>query len=110
MAKQVKQWLIFNDEIFRTGENASRYYALLYWNVRHYGTKLSMNAIKNGNKIMDIATIEVTDNEEYFKEFCDMADKVNGLYCVSDIIGNAIKVLSNATGVDIAKKLYSFSK
>lgn len=94
MIKQVKQWLVVIDEIFRTDENASRYYALLYWNVRHYGTKLSMNAIKNnGGKVMDIATIEVTDSEEYFKEFCDMADKVNGLYCVSDIIDNAIRVL-----------------
>lgn len=93
MTKQVKQWLMVNDEIFRTDDNASRYYALLYWNVRHYGTSLSMNGIKNGGKVMHIATIEVTDNEEYFKEFCDMADKVNGLYCVSDIIDNAIRVL-----------------
>ena len=93
MAKQVKQWLMVNDEIFRTDDNASRYYALLYWNVRHYGTNLSMNAIKKNGKVMYIATIEVTDSEEYFKEFCDMADKVNGLYCVSDIIDNAIRVL-----------------
>lgn len=93
MTKQVKQWLMVNDEIFRTDDNASRYYALLCWNVRHYGTSLSMNGIKNGGKVMHIATIEVTDNEEYFKEFCDMADKVNGLYCVSDIIDNAIRVL-----------------
>jgi len=95
MAKQVKQWLMVNDEIYRTDDNASRYYALLYWNVRHYNASLSVNAIKNGNsgKLMYIATIEVTDGEDEFKEFCDMADKVNGLYCVSDIIDNAIRVL-----------------
>ena len=93
MAKQIKQWLMANDEIFRTDENASRYYALLYWNVRHYNANLSVNTIKNGGKVMYIATIEVTDSEEYFKEFCDMAEKVNGLYCVSDITENAIRVL-----------------
>ncbi len=95
MAKQVRQWLMVNDEIFRTVENMNRYYALLYWNVRHYNARLSENTIKNRNsdKIMYIVTIEVTDNEEQFKEFCDMADKVNGLYCVSDIIDNANRVL-----------------
>lgn len=93
MAKQVKQWLAVFDEIFHTDDNASRYYALLYWNVRHYGTSFSVNGIKNNGKLLYIATLEVRDNEEYFKEFCDMADKVNGLYCVSDIIDNAIRVL-----------------
>ena len=95
MVKQVKQWLMVNDEIYRTDDNASRFYALLYWNVRHYNASLSMVAIKNGNsgKLMYIATMEVTDGEDEFKEFCDMADKVDGLYCVSDIIDNAIRVL-----------------
>lgn len=95
MAKQVKQWLMVNDEIYRTVENMNRYYALLCWNVRHYNVRLFENTIKNRNsdKVMYIITLEVQDNEEYFKEFCDMADKVNGLYCVSDIIDNAIRVL-----------------
>lgn len=95
MAKQIKQWLMVNDEIYHTVENMNRYYALLHWNVRHYNARLYENAIKNRNsdKIMYIITIEVQDNEEHFKEFCDMADKVNGLYCVSDIIDNSIRVL-----------------
>lgn len=93
MAKQVKQWLAVYNEIFSTDENESRYCALLYWNVRHYGTSFSVNGIKSNGKLLYIATLEVQDNEEYFKEFCDMADRVNGLYCVSDIIDNAIRVL-----------------
>lgn len=97
MAKQVKQWLAVYDEIFRTDDNANRYYALLYWNVRHYGTSFSVNGIKNNDKLMCIATLEVTDSEEYFKEFCVMADKVNGLYCVSDIFDNAIREQSRVT-------------
>lgn len=94
MAKQVKQWLAVYDEILHTDDNASRYYALLNCNVIHYGTSFfSVNVIKSNGKLMYIATLEVRDSEEYFKEFCDMADKVNGLYCVSDIIDNAIRVL-----------------
>lgn len=94
MAKQVKQWLAVYDEILDTDDNASRYYALLNCNVRHYGTSIfSVNVIKSNGKLMYIATLEVRDSEEYFKEFCDMADKVNGLYCISDIIDNAIRVL-----------------
>jgi hypothetical protein len=94
MVKQVKQWLMVNDEIYRTNENASRYNAWLCWNASHYNASLSMNAIKhNSGKIIYIATIEIADNEEQFKEFCNMADKVNGLYCVTDIMDNASKVL-----------------
>ena len=92
MAKQVKQWLAVIDEIFNTDENANRYYALLPWSVKH-GTSFSVDGIKNNGKILYIATLEVQDNEEYFKEFCAMIDKVKGLYRVSDIIDFAIKVL-----------------
>ena len=94
MAKQVKQWLVVYDEIFYTDENANRYIALTGLCVRRYGLSLSVNSIKNNGKLMFIATLEAHDSEEYFKEFCDMADKVNGLYCVSDIFDNAIRVLT----------------
>ena len=97
MAKQIKQWLMVSDEVYRTNENTNRFIEfnemLLYWNVRHYNAHLSMNTIKKSGKLMNIVTLEVTDGEEEFKEFCDMAEKVNGLYCVSDIIDNAIRVL-----------------
>ena len=93
MKKQVKQWLVVLDEVMQDEENGNRYYGLFYWCVRHYGTSYSVNGIKNNGKLLYIATIEVHDNEEYFKEFCNMVDKVNGLYCVSDIIDNAIRVL-----------------
>lgn len=93
MAKQVKQWLAVYDEIFHTDENAKRYYALTGLTVRRYGLSLSVNGIKNNGKILYMATLEAQDSEEYFKEFCDMANKVNGLYCVSDIIDFAIRVL-----------------
>jgi len=93
MAKQVKQWLAVYDEIFHTDENANRYYALTGLTVRRYGLSLSVNGIKKNGKILYMATLEAQDSEEYFKEFCAMADKVNGLYCVSDIIDFAIRVL-----------------
>lgn len=93
MAKQVKQWLAVYDEIFNTDENASRYIALTGLCVRRHGLSLSVDGIKNKGNIMYVSTLEAQDSEEAFKEFCDMADKVNGLYCVSDIIDNAIRVL-----------------
>lgn len=94
MKKQVKQWLMVNGEIYRTAENVSRFYALLYWNVRHWNANLRVNIIKKDNKLMYIATLEVQDNEEQFKEFCKIADKVNGLYDVSEIIYNAVRVFN----------------
>ena len=93
MAKQVKQWLMVNDEIFRTDENASRYYELVSFKFRRYGLSFTVSGINNNGKILYIATLEAQDSEEYFKEFCAMADKVNGLYCVSDIIDAATTVL-----------------
>lgn len=93
MKKQVNQWFAVYDEIFRTDDNTNRYCALWGWSLRHYGTSFSVNGIKKNGKLLYMATLEVQDNEEYFKEFCDMADKVNGLYCVSDIIDFASKVL-----------------
>ena len=93
MAKQVKQWLAVYDEIFHTDENARRYNALTGLCVRRYGLSLSVNGIKKNGKILYMATLEAQDSEEYFKEFCDTANKVNGLYCVSDIFEFATKVL-----------------
>ena len=93
MAKQVKQWLVVYDEILHTYENSNRFYALTGLTVRRYGLSFSVNGIKNNGKILCIATLEAQDSEESFKEFCDMADKVKGLYCVSDIIDYASRVL-----------------
>lgn len=93
MAKQVKQWLAVYDEIFHTHENTDRYCALSCLIVRRYGLSFSVNGIKKNGKIVYIATLEAQDSEEYFKEFCAMANKVNGLYCVSDIIEFANRVL-----------------
>ena len=93
MAKQVKQWLVVYADIFYTNENARRYAELWRLSVTRYGLSFSVNGIKNNGKILDIVTLEAHDCEEYFKEFCDMADKVNGLYCVSDIIDAATRVL-----------------
>ena len=93
MAKQVKQWLAVYDEIFHTDENANRYCTLTGLCIRRYGLSFSVNGIKKNGKILYIATLEAQDSEEYFKEFCDMANKVKGLYCVSDIIEFANRVL-----------------
>ena len=95
MAKQVKQWLAVYDEIFHTSENTMRYGALTSLCVRRYGLSFSVNGkyIKKKGKVLYMATLEAQDSEDYFKEFCDMANKVNGLYCVSDIIDLAIRVL-----------------
>ena len=89
MARKIKQWLVVYADIFYTDENARRYYELLCLGLRRYGLSFSSSGIKNNGKILYIATLEAQDSEEYFKEFCEMADKVNGLYCVSDIVDNA---------------------
>lgn len=94
MTKQIKQWLVVYADIFYTDENARRYYELLCLNVTRYGLSFSVNGIKNNGKILYIATLDAQGSEENFKEFCAMADKVNGLYCVSDIIDFATKVLA----------------
>ena len=93
MTKQVKQWLAVYDEIFHTYENANRYSTLTGLCVRCYGLSFSFNGIKKNGKILYVATLEAQDSEDDFKEFCDMANKVNGLYCVSDIIDFANRVL-----------------
>ena len=93
MTKQVKQWLVVYSDIFYTDENARRYYELLRINLIRYGLSFSVNGIKNNGKILYIATLESQDSEQYFKEFCAMAVKVNGMYCISDIIDVATKVL-----------------
>lgn len=92
MKTKIKQWLAVYDEIFHTDKSAISYCALLTWNVNHYGISFSVSGINNNGKIMYIATLEAQDNEE-FKEFCDMANKVKGLYDIDIIFDTAIKIL-----------------
>ena len=91
MKTKINQWFMVKDEVFSTDENAMRYLDLLYYNV-HQDMQLHQNTVCKNGKTMDIMTI-VTDDKEVYDEFCAMADKVNGLYCVYDIMDNASKVL-----------------
>lgn len=92
MTKLIKQWLVVYADIFYTDENARRYYDLFRLGLRHDGLSFSCSGIKNNGKILYIATLVAKDSETHFTEFCEMADKVNGMYCVSDIVNNANKL------------------
>ena len=93
METKINQWLMLRDEILGDAENTTRYLDMLHYNVLHQDTlQLHQNTVCKNGKTMDIMSI-ITDNKEVYDEFCAMADKVNGLYCVYDIMNNAIKVL-----------------
>ena len=91
MKTKINQWFMVKDEVFTTDENLKRYLDMLYFNV-HQDMELHQNTVRKNGKTMNIMTI-VTDNKEVYDEFCAMADSINGLYCVSDIVDNASKVL-----------------
>lgn len=91
MKTKINQWLMLRDEMLGNAENAKRYLDMLFYNV-HHDMQLHQNTVCKNGKTMDIMTI-VTDNKEVYDEFCAMADEVNGLYCVYDIMGSASKVL-----------------
>lgn len=93
MKRKIKQWLMVNDEICRTDENAMRYLDMLYYNVKHQDLHLYQSTVCKNSTTMNIITI-VADSKEVYDDFCEMADKVNGLYSVCDIIENATKVLA----------------
>ena len=92
MKTKINQWLMLRDEMLDNAENAKRYLDMLFYNVHHAALQLHQNTVCKNGKTMDIMTI-VTDDKEVYDEFCAMADKVNGLYCVYDIMDNASKVL-----------------
>lgn len=91
MKTKINQWFMVKDEVFATEENFTRYLDMLFFNV-HQDMQLHQNTVCKNGKTMNIMTI-VTDNKEVYDEFCAMADSINGLYCVSDIVDNASKVL-----------------
>lgn len=93
MKTKINQWLMLKDEIFDNTENSMSYLDLLFYNV-HHDMQLHQNMVCKNGKTMAIMTI-VTDNKEVYDEFCAMADKVNGLYCVYTIMDNASKVLES---------------
>lgn len=93
MKTKINQWFMVKDEVFTTDENLKCYLDMLYFNV-HQDMQLHQNTVRKNGKTMNIMTI-VTDNKEVYDEFCAMADRVRGLYCVSDIVDNASKVLVN---------------
>lgn len=86
MEKQVKQWLVALNEVMQDDKNASRYYGLFYWNVKHHNTNLMLQTVKRVDKLITIATITVDDNQSDFDEFCELASKVKGLYDIDDIL------------------------
>ena len=92
MKTKINQWLMLRDEMLDNAENAKRYLDMLFYNVHHATLQLHQNTVCKNGKTMDIMTI-ITDDKEVYDEFCAMADKVNGLYCVYDIMDNASKVL-----------------
>ena len=81
-------------------DNARRYYGLYYWNTKHRNAHLALQTVKNNGKLITIATITVYDDESDYNEFCNLASKVNGLYCIDDILRVLNELTSIASGGD----------
>lgn len=93
MVKQVKQWLVVLNAVMQDDDNASRYYGLFYWNVRHRNAQLKVQTVKINGKLITIATISVDDDKDDFNDFCERASKVTGLYEIDDIL-NSVEVVN----------------
>ena len=80
-------YLLVTDVIFNDGENAQRYNALLWWNVKHRNVTLKLRTvIKNGKLISIMTLVTPDDRADLSSEFDELANKVNGLYHVYDLI------------------------
>lgn len=80
-------YLLVTDVIYNDGENAKRYNALLWWNVKHCNVTLKLRTvIRDGKPITIMTLVTPEDRTDLVKEFDELANKVNGLYPESDLI------------------------
>ena len=79
--------VIYNDVIFKDGENAQRYNDLLWWNVKHCNVNLKLRTVIKDGKPITILTLETPENRtDLVDEFNELVNKVNGLYPVYGLI------------------------
>lgn len=80
-------YLLVTDVIYNDGENAQRYNALLWWNIKHCNVTLKLRTVNNNGKPMSIMTLVTPDDRtDLVNEFDELVNKVNGLYPVYDLI------------------------
>ena len=80
-------YLLVTDVIYNDGENAKRYNALLWWNVKHCNVTLKLRTVIKNDKPMSIMTLVTPeDRTDLVSEFDELVNKVNGLYPVYDLI------------------------
>lgn len=80
-------YLLVTDVIYNDGENAQRYNALLWWNIKHFNVTLKLRTVNNNGKPMSIMTLVTPDDRtDLVNEFDELVNKVNGLYPVYDLI------------------------
>lgn len=80
-------YLLVTDVIYNDGENAKRYNALLWWNVKHCNVTLKIRTVIKNGKPMSIMTLVTPDDRtDLVSEFDELVNKVNGLYPVYDLI------------------------
>ena len=80
-------YLLVTDVIYNDGENAKRYNALLWWNVKHCNVTLKLRTvIKDGKPITIMTLVTPKDRTDLVNEFDELVNKVNGLYPVYDLI------------------------
>lgn len=80
-------YLLVTDAIYSDGDNAQRYNALLWWNVKHCNVTLKLRTvIKNGKPMSIMTLVTPEDRPELVSEFEELASNVNGLYPVYGLI------------------------
>lgn len=83
----INHYLLVTDVIYNDGENAKRYNALLWWNVKHCYVTLKLRTVIKGGKPMTIMTLVTPeDRTDLVSEFDELVNKVNGLYPVYGLI------------------------
>lgn len=80
-------YLLVTDVIYNDGENAKRYNALLWWNVKHCNVTLKLRTVnKDGKPITIMTLVTPEDRTDLVNEFDELVNKVNGLYPVYDLM------------------------
>lgn len=80
-------YLLVTDVIYNDVENAKRYNALLWWNVKHCNVTLKLRTvIKDGKPITIMTLVTPKERTDLANEFEELVNKVNGLYPVYGLI------------------------
>ena len=80
-------YLLVTNVIYNDGENIKRFDSLLCWNVKHCNFTLKLRTvIRDGKPITILTLVMPKDRTDLLNEFEELANKVNGLYPVYDIV------------------------